>query len=119
MTVATLGIVLTRGPLQHQHEETAYRLAAAALDAGHAVHVFCYIDGVYGPQRGQEFPDVAVLPRERFAELLARGASVMVCGLCVKARAIDGKTAYVDGVTVGMLPDLANLVSDCDRVITL
>lgn len=117
--MATLGIVLTRSPMQHEAVETAYGLASAALDKGHGVQMFCYIDGVYGPMKGQEFPDMPVLPRERFMVLLERGAQIMCCGLCVNGRGIDGRTAFVDGTTIGMLPDLANLVSDCDRVISL
>ena len=117
--MATLGIVLTHSPLQHQHVETAYGLASAALDAGHGVRIFCYIDGVYGPMHAQDFPDALMLPREQFAVLLGRGASVMCCGLCVAGRGLDGKTAFVEGVTTGMLPDLADLVSDCDRVVSL
>ena len=117
--MAKLGIVLTQSPLQHQHVETAYGLASAALDQGHEVEMFCYIDGVYGPMKLQQFPDVPVLPRERFTVLIERGAQIMCCGLCVTGRGLDGQSAYVDGITIGMLPDLANLVSDCDRVVSL
>ena len=117
--MATFAIVLTQSPYQHEHEETAYGIADAALEQGHSVNIFCYIDGVYGPMKNQSFPDVFEHPRERFAALLARGATVMCCGLCVTARGIDGKSQYVDGVSIGMLPDLANMVSDADCVVSL
>lgn len=117
--MATLGIVLTQSPLQHQQAETAYGLASAALDQGHQVAIFCYMDGVFGPMRDQDFPDALMLPREQFSVLLERGVSVMCCGLCVNGRGLDARTAFLDGVAVGMLPDLANLVSDCDRVVSL
>lgn len=117
--MATFGIVITHSPLQYQHVETAYGIAMAALDKGHAVKIFCYIDGVYGPMRDQDFPGMLQLPRERFAALLEHGATVMCCGLCVNGRGLDGSTAFVDGVTIGMLPDLADIVSDCDRVVSL
>jgi len=117
--MACLGIVLTRSPLQHQHEETAYGLAMAALDAGHDVHIFCYVDGVYGPMKRQSMQEIPVLPRDHFVALLERGAEIMCCGLCVNARGIDAKTEYPRGVAIKMLPDLADLISDCDRVVAL
>jgi len=117
--VSKFAIVLTQSPYQHQHEETAYGIADAALKKGHEVHIFCYIDGVYGPMKDQTFPDVTVHPRERFGSLIERGAKVMCCGLCVNARGIKGKEQYIDGVAIGMLPDLADIVSDADRVVSL
>ncbi len=111
--------MLTQSPLHHQHVETAYGLASAALDQGHTVAMFCYIDGVYGPMQAQDVRDALMLPREQFSVLLGRGVSVTCCGLSVNGRGLDNHAAFLDGVTVGMLSDLANLVSECDRVVSL
>jgi len=59
------------------------------------------------------------MPTEKFQELLDRGAEVICCGLCVDARGIDADADYPDGVEVGLLPDLADLLGEADRVVSL
>jgi tRNA 2-thiouridine synthesizing protein D len=59
------------------------------------------------------------MPVEKFRELVADGAEVICCGLCVDARGIDAETDYPEGVEVGLLPDLADLLGEADRVISL
>jgi len=59
------------------------------------------------------------MPTAKFQELISDGASVICCGLCVNARGIDTETDYPDGVEVGLLPDLADLLGEADRVISL
>lgn len=120
-----LGILLTGGPFDSQRWRTAYEMGRAALDDGHAVTYFHYLDGTLVPVQGQRFPDCADdglfddLPVEKFEELLDDGAEVLCCGLCVNARGIDAASDYRDDVAVGLLPDLADLIGDADRVISL
>lgn len=120
-----LGIVLTGAPFDSQRWKTAYELGRAALDGGHDVSVFAYLDGVYAPMVDQQF-DVASgegpysrMPTERFQSLLADGADVFVCGLCTDARGIDTEAQIPDDVAVGLLPDLADIIGEADRVVSL
>jgi hypothetical protein len=55
----------------------------------------------------------------QYQELLGDGAEVVCCGLCVDARGIDPETDYPDGVEVGLLPDLADMLGSADRVVSL
>jgi len=48
-----------------------------------------------------------------------KGAKIIACGICVNARGLEGGKEFIDGVRVGGLPDLADMVSDADTVITL
>ena len=116
--MAKLGFLLTSGPFQFEAWDTATRLAEAALDKGHEVRVFCYLDGVYNPNKNQVFPDMKQMPKDKIAGIVARGASVIACGVCVRARGQKGED-YVDGVKVGGLPDFAEIVGEVDRLITL
>jgi tRNA 2-thiouridine synthesizing protein D len=123
--VAHVGFLVTGGPFDSQRWRTAYELGRAALDDGHEVTYFQYLDGALVPVADQSFPDCAdgglfdEMPAEKFAELVDDGATVICCGLCVDARGIDAETDYPDGVEVGLLPDLADLVGEADRVISL
>ena len=120
-----LGILLTGGPFDSERWRTAYELGRAALAADHEVTYFHYLDGALVPVADQTFPDCAdgglfdEMPSEKFQELVDRGAEVICCGLCVDARGIDAATDYPDGVEVGLLPDLADLLGEADRVVSL
>ena len=120
-----IGILLTGGPFDSQRWRTAYEIGRAALDNGHEVSYFHYLDGAYVPVADQRLPTCAenslfdAMPTERFQELIDDGAEVLSCGLCVNARGIDAETDYPAGVEVGLLPDLADLIGEADRVISL
>ncbi|UHQ95266.1 DsrE/DsrF/TusD sulfur relay family protein [Haloterrigena alkaliphila] len=123
--MASIGILLTGGPFDSERWRTAYELGKAALGKGHEVSFFHYLDGALVPVDGQTFPDCSdtglydEMPTEKFQELIADGAEVICCGLCVDARGIDAPDDYPDGVEVGLLPDLADMIGDADRVISL
>lgn len=123
--MANIGILLTGGPFDSQRWRTAYELGRAALNKGHHVTYFHYLDGALVPVADQTLPDCSdsglfdEMPTELFQELLEDGATVLCCGLCVDARGIDAETDYPEGVEVGLLPDLADILGDADRVISL
>lgn len=123
--MAHLGILLTGSPFDSQRWRTAYELGRAALDADDEVTYFAYLDGTLVPVEEQTFPDCAdsglfdEMPTEKFQELVAEGAAVICCGLCVDARGIDPDADYPANVEIGLLPDLADLVGEADRVVSL
>jgi len=117
--MAKLGILLTSGPFQFQNSDSAVSIAEAALDKGHDVSIFLYLDGVYNPIKYQTFPDLDVLPKDRFAALAARGVTIIACGICVNARGLQKGKDYVEGIRVGGLPDFAEIVGEVDRLISL
>lgn len=117
--MATLGFLLTTGPYQVQNYETLTKTAEAALDKGHQVKIFMYLDGVYNPIKLQTFPDLDILPKDRLQTLLEKGAEVIACGICVNARGLEGGKDFLEGVKVGGLPDFAEIVGDVDRLVTL
>ena len=107
--MAKLGFLLTLGPFQFENWETAVNIADAALDQGHQVQMFFYLDGIYNPNKNQTFPDLPVIPKDRFAALQKKGAKIICCGVCVRARGQKGED-YTEGVKVGGLPDFAEMV---------
>ncbi len=117
--MAKLGILLTLGPYQFQNWETAANIAEVALDKGHEVKFFYYLDGVYNPIKYQTFPDMEVMPKDRVSRLIEKGAKITACGICVNARGLEKGKDYIEGVKVGGLPDFAEIVGEVDRLITL
>jgi tRNA 2-thiouridine synthesizing protein D len=117
--MATIGILLTGGPFQFENWETAVDIGDAALDKGHTVKYFFYLDGVYNPIEHQTFPDLDVMPKDRVLGLLNKGAQIIACGICVNARGLQGGKDYVEGTEVGGLADFAEIVGEVDRLVTL
>ena len=117
--MARMAILLTEGPWQTENYEIFARLVETALDKGHDVEAFWYIDAVYNAIKHQKFPEDVPLPVERMKKLVEKGAKIIACGICVNARGLEGGKEFIDGVRVGGLPDLADMVSDADTVITL
>lgn len=117
--MAHIGFILTKSPLQFRSEETVYHLSLALLEAGHAVSVFLFLDGVYGAIQPQINPEISVLPKDRIEELSGKGVRFLACGTCANARGLDGDKAFVPGVKLGSLTDFADLLGEVDRLISL
>ncbi len=117
--MAKLGILLTLGPYQFENWETAANIADAAQQKGHEVKFFYYLDGVYNPIKYQTFPDMEIMPKDRVAKLVEKGAQITACGICVNARGLEKGKDFIEGVKVGGLPDFAEIVGEVDALITL
>lgn len=120
-----IGIVLTGAPWDSERWYTAYRIGKEALNADHQVTYFHYLDGIYTPIQDQTLTETSdtgmhsKMPHERFSELMDKGAEILICGICVEARGIAPDKMYPDEVTIGLLPDLADMIGATDRVISL
>lgn len=117
--MAKIGMLLTEGPWQSENYEIFARLAEAALDKGHEVVAFWYLDGVYNAIKHQKFPVDMTLPIERMKKVVEKGGKIIACGICVNARGLEGGKEYIEGVPVGGLPDLADMISETDTFISL
>jgi tRNA 2-thiouridine synthesizing protein D len=119
--MAKIGILLTEGPWQSQNYDIFAKLASAALDKGHEVLAFWYLDGVYNPIKHQKFPGTTEenLPVSKMKRVIEKGAKIVACGICVNGRGLQDGKEYIDGVRVGGLPDFADIMGECDRLITL
>jgi tRNA 2-thiouridine synthesizing protein D len=117
--MAKMCMLLTEGPWQSENYEIFARLAESALDKGHEVEAFWYLDGVYNAIKHQKFPEDVPLPVERMQALVKKGAKITACGICVNARGLEGGKEFTDGISVGGLPDLADMISESDTFVSL
>ena len=117
--MAKLVIFLTEGPWQSENCEIFVRLAEAALDKGHEVEGFFYMDGVYNAMKHQTFPGGVTTPVERMKRIVDKGARICACGLSANARGLEFGKEYIDGISMGGLPDTAEMASEADTLITL
>lgn len=114
-----LGIVLRSGPYQDQRWDTAYSIASAALGRAHSVSIFLYMDGVYNALATAEFSSVERLPKDRLTLLLDQGAQVFACTTCTNNRGLEDGKDYLKRIVVTGATQASEMVSGCDRIISL
>lgn len=117
--MAKIGFLLRTGPYQHQNYDTVYNLAKAALEKGHQVQIFMYLDGVYNLIKFQKFSEMSILPKDKFTELVQMRAKILACGTCTNARGLENGRDFIGGVKVGGMPDFAEMLGDVDRFVAL
>lgn len=115
--MAGLCLVVQTGPYTFENIDTAIGLARAALGAGHQVSLFLYVDGVVNANWRVDPPGERNIPHQ-LVELVAAGATIATCGACAKFRGI-GKDLHAEGLSMGSLVDMADMISDADVVVNL
>lgn len=113
-----MGIVLTEGPVQTEHWETATKIAKAALEKGHSVEMFLFLDGVYNLIKTQAMPEVEQQPVDSFRDIVDLGGRIVACGVCVATRGLDGRKDFIEGIEVGGLPQLSEIIDSSDRFVS-
>lgn len=113
--MATLTILLNRGPLISEYAELALKLAGRAADKGHRVNLYCYIDGVWAPhvKADKGYENEGRLLREA----LAKGVQVKICARCAEARDVTAEDT-VPGIPQVGLFDFITWLKESDKVLT-
>ena len=114
--MSTIGFLFFSGPYQSESPETTIELAKAALEKGMDVKIFCYMDAVNCVKVGQKKVPGVINIEEQFRELIARGADVRLCTLCMLVR---GTRAFIEGAKRAGTPDIADIVEESDRVLVI
>lgn len=122
--MARLGIIFFAGPYQAQAAETVCKLASAALDKGHTVRIFCYMDAVNAVLKNQKKIEGIYNVEEGFREILSKGAVVRLCSLCLLVRGtnkncLDSKECDNADIKRAGTPDLAKIIELTDKLIVI
>jgi len=113
----TLLILLFESPYQYDSADHAYEIARAALRKGHKVNIFLMMDGVYNPITYQNTENLRTRPIfDKLKELIGMGARVTMCRVCAEVRGVVDEM-LPEGVDVGGIYDLADMVAESDVVI--
>ena len=84
--MAKIGMLFFSGPHQSQAPETIVELANAALDKGHEVQIFCYMDAVNSVLENQKKIEGIFDVEGGFEEIVQKGALIRLCSLCLLVR---------------------------------
>ncbi len=120
--IKSITIILTDGPYISEYAEMACKIASEALKISH-VNIFLYLDAVHIARRGQQ-PSLFAEAGRLFQELAERGTVIRACARCAAARGYlaDGEGIcpdYYEGIKISSLYDLARMIEESDRVISL
>lgn len=97
----------------------ALRLAGKLLESGQKVKIFLMNDSVdmardvCKPPQGYD-QDVSHMLKD----LIAKGVPVKVCGTCMARCGIHKNQPYFEGANKATMPELAEWVAECDKVLT-
>ena len=119
--MARLGILFFDGPYQTEAAETVIKLSLAALEKGHEVRIFCYMDAVNALLENQKAIEGIFNIEAGFREILEKGASIRLCNLCLLVRGTMKnclKRECGDVKRAGT-PDLAKIIEGTDKLITI
>ncbi|MFP3984744.1 MAG: DsrE/DsrF/TusD sulfur relay family protein [Candidatus Bathyarchaeia archaeon] len=112
----TISFLFFSGPYQSESPETTIELAKAALEKGNKVRIFCYMDAVNNVITNQKKVPGVTNIEEQFRELIAKGAEVRLCTLCMLVR---GTKNVLEGAKRAGTPDIADMVEESDRFLVV
>jgi tRNA 2-thiouridine synthesizing protein D len=103
------------GPYTFQNIDTVYELAKRALDRGHEVAIFLYVDSVGAMSVNTSTPGDRNIP-QRLSELAEKGAFIRGCGACAKYRGYK-RDEMVEGTRLAGTAVLGEMIATSDRFI--
>ncbi len=121
LKMSNLGILFFNGPYQSQSAETVCKIATAAIDKGHNVRIFCYMDAVNAVLENQKEIEGIYNIEEGFREIVEKGATVRLCNLCLLVRGTVKNCISRDcgDIKRAGTPDLAKIVDLTDKLIVI
>lgn len=114
-----IGFILKSGPFTSSRCNTVHDLALAALDKGMQVFIFLDLDGVLNVLNTQRSLEVLEVPKVKFDDLIEKGAIVYVCGTCLTERGLYDPELFNAGIKTGIMDDLAAVLGEVDKLVTL
>jgi sulfur relay (sulfurtransferase) complex TusBCD TusD component (DsrE family) len=114
--MATVVLVNT-APYGSEGPYNALRLVQALALRGEEVDLFFMGDGVHTGRAEQEPLTAHASLEAMLREVLDRTVPVTLCGTCCKARGLS-EAELVEGVRVGTIADLVDLVRTAGRVVS-
>lgn len=122
--MARIGILFFAGPYQAQACETVCKISEAALEKGHEVRIFCYMDAVNAVLRDQKSIHGIYNVGDGFKEIVKKGAVVRLCNLCLLVRGtmkncLNRNDCEGGDIKRAGTPDLAKIIELTDKLIVI
>lgn len=112
-----IGFLVTSAPYSFQDIDTVYHLAKEALQKGHGVDIFLFMDAVIAVNKNIRSPGERSIT-EMMRELAAAGARIVACGDCAQFRGLR-RDVLIDNARMTGIATLGEMIEECDRFVTL
>jgi sulfur relay (sulfurtransferase) complex TusBCD TusD component (DsrE family) len=110
-----IGIVVQTEPCTYQDLGTAYEVALAGLRKNHEFRLFLYDESVIAANKNMKMVGKRQA-NKMIKELIEKKVRITACGACCMFRGITSDQ-LVDGVQLGGLTDLAEMIKWADRLL--
>jgi uncharacterized protein involved in oxidation of intracellular sulfur len=118
MVLKTL-IILNRNPYDGTDVTwNALRLGEKLLDRHIELSMFLMNDSIDLAREGVDPPSGYFNLTEMLAGLITKGVSVKVCGTCLVRCGIHKDKNLIQGAVKATMPELAEWIDECDRIIS-
>ena len=114
-----IGFIIKSDDHEKKSWEFTMKLGEIAQSLGYEIQIFALMNGIYKLIQGRnkkEEPDPETLVIEN---LMDRGAKITVFGVSAQERGFETAKQFIDGVKIGSMTDLANMIGNCNRIICL
>ena len=105
-------------PYTYEDLDTAIKISEAALAKGHEVSLFLFCDSVLAVNSKVKPIRIDRSIPKKLEELIQKGLDVNICGICMDYRGVT-EDMVIEGAKSSGLPELAALVANSDRFISL
>lgn len=117
--MGNLLIVLSDTPFQSERVDHVLNIAEVALDKGHDVSIFLFMDGVYNMMKTQNGNAFKLVPvNKRLRGILEKGAKVNCCRLCKELRGLV-ESVTLNGIPASGLSFLNEAITEADSIISI
>ncbi|MFX1324789.1 MAG: DsrE/DsrF/TusD sulfur relay family protein [Promethearchaeota archaeon] len=113
--VKTFTIVIADGAYTSERPYTMLRFAYTALLEGHKINIFLVEDGIFVGKKNQD-PSTYDNVGKWMKDVIAEGANVKACGVCMKARGV-AEEEFVAGIEKTTMNTLVEMCAEADNVL--
>ncbi len=111
----TFTIVIGEGAYAAERPYTMLRFAYTALLEGHKINIFLVEDGIFVGKKNQDplsYDNIG----KWMTDIIAEGANVKACGVCMKARGFS-EDEFIEGIKKTTMNGLVEMCEEADNVI--
>ena len=108
-------IAIGSGQYTQERPYTLLRFAYTALLEGHKINIFLVEDGIWVGKKGQD-PSTYDNVSKWLTDVIAEGAKVLVCGVCMKARGMS-EEELLSGCNKTTMNGFLDMCVEADNII--
>ena len=108
-------IVIADGPYTKERPFTMLRFAYTALLEEHKINIFLVEDGIFVGKKNQD-PSVYDKLEKWMKDIISEGATVVACGVCMKARGMTDDE-LIEGIRKTTMNRLVDMCVEADKVL--